>query len=185
MKNKTKPFICPVCGKHNFTTEGDFEFCPICKWQNDGFYESGGANDLSLEDYRKQFFSKNDIWPYDVPNKLLFESVIRKIAKFCEKCGAEYVGKRKQNVTTLVNNKTIIEEVEYDVYKFNNEFFVIDSMCFPEKPFIVLSFGDTLETAGDMDDAEPFPYDLSDDELMNEVRYSLLIEPYPKSYPKK
>ena len=31
-----------------------------------------------------------------------------------------------------------------------------------------------------MDDAEPFPYDLSYEELCDEVKYSLGIEPYPQ-----
>jgi len=31
-----------------------------------------------------------------------------------------------------------------------------------------------------MEDIEPFPYDLTEDELLNEVKYSLGIKPYPK-----
>jgi len=33
-----------------------------------------------------------------------------------------------------------------------------------------------------MEDAAPFPYDLTEDELLKEVKYSLRIEPYPKDY---
>ncbi len=47
-----------------------------------------------------------------------------------------------------------------------------------DRPFMVLSFGDTIENI--FDDAEPFPYNLEEDELKAEVRYSLGIEPYPK-----
>ena len=33
-----------------------------------------------------------------------------------------------------------------------------------------------------MEDAAPFPYDLADDELLNEVKYSLGIEAYPREW---
>ena len=42
-------------------------------------------------------------------------------------------------------------------------------------PFLVFSFGDSVETVGS-DDAEPFPYNLSEEELKAEVRCSLGIE---------
>ena len=32
-----------------------------------------------------------------------------------------------------------------------------------------------------MEDADPFPYDLSEEELMNEVKYTLEIDPYPEN----
>ena len=42
---------------------------------------------------------------------------------------------------------------------------------------MVLSFGNSIETI--FEDAEPFPYNLPDEELILEVKYSLGIEPYP------
>ena len=49
------------------------------------------------------------------------------------------------------------------------------------KPFIVIECCGTYEELmkNMMDDADPFPYDLSEEELLNEVKYSLGIEPYP------
>jgi hypothetical protein len=46
---------CPICGQYEF--EEDFDVCPICEWQHDRVQENdpdfcGGANDLSLNDYR-------------------------------------------------------------------------------------------------------------------------------------
>lgn len=50
-----------------------------------------------------------------------------------------------------------------------------------KKPFIVIECGDLDELMNNiMDDAEPFPYDLSYEELCDEVKYSLGIEPYPQ-----
>lgn len=54
--------ICPVCGKYRFKFE--YDVCEVCGWENDGLqfiepdYE-GGANKLSLNEYRKQWLEKN------------------------------------------------------------------------------------------------------------------------------
>lgn len=44
------PHKCPVCGEYEFEDEGSFDICPICGWEDDGYYEGGGANDMSLEE---------------------------------------------------------------------------------------------------------------------------------------
>ena len=55
-------------------------------------------------------------------------------------------------------------------------------MCFPDKPFIVIECGTYDELINNiMDDLDPFPYDLTEAELLKEVKYSLGIEPYPKN----
>jgi hypothetical protein len=53
--------MCPVCGQHTFTEE--FELCPVCDWQQDSVQEKrpefgGGANKLSLNDYRARWLSR-------------------------------------------------------------------------------------------------------------------------------
>jgi len=47
--------ICPVCGKYSFSEECDYDICKFCGWENDGCSESGGANGLSLKDYRTRY----------------------------------------------------------------------------------------------------------------------------------
>jgi len=52
---------CPVCGQYEF--EEDFDLCPICEWQHDRVQEGepdfwGGANDLSLNDYKVEWEKK-------------------------------------------------------------------------------------------------------------------------------
>lgn len=76
-----------------------------------------------------------------------------------------------------------IQISEHTVYRFKDEFYRVDEVLFPEKPFIVLEYADTEDKVmkNIMEDCEPFPYDLSDDEITNEVRYSLGIEQYPKN----
>ncbi len=69
------------------------------------------------------------------------------------------------------------------LYKFQNGFYRIDEVLFAEKPFIVLEYADTEDMVrmNAMEDCDPFPYGLSDEDTIKEVRYSLGIEPYPQS----
>lgn len=60
MYNIANGQICPVCGKHTFEEDDNFEICPICGWEDDGIQRDdpdycGGANKLSLNEYRKKY----------------------------------------------------------------------------------------------------------------------------------
>lgn len=57
------PYICPICGKHEFETYGYCEICPMCGWEDDEFQEEEpddprGANGMSLNNYKKQYEKK-------------------------------------------------------------------------------------------------------------------------------
>lgn len=67
MKKNYQNVTCPVCGKYTFSNHNDYDICKYCGWENDGYYNSGGANDLSLEDFKKRYFdtirkNPNFIW---------------------------------------------------------------------------------------------------------------------------
>ena len=52
--------ICPVCGKYTFEEDGNYEICPVCGWEDDPIQKddpdlAGGANDLSLNQYREEY----------------------------------------------------------------------------------------------------------------------------------
>ena len=47
--------LCPVCGKRRFAQRSDNDICKYCGWENDEYYEAGGANTLSLADFRKRY----------------------------------------------------------------------------------------------------------------------------------
>ena len=52
---------CPVCKQHEF--EEDFDLCPVCDWQYDRVQYNdpdywGGANKLSINDYKKEWQKK-------------------------------------------------------------------------------------------------------------------------------
>lgn len=53
-----KPHKCPVCGEYEFKEEDSFDICPVCGWEDDGYFEGGGANDMSLEEAKKDFAEK-------------------------------------------------------------------------------------------------------------------------------
>ena len=53
---------CPVCGRSTFSDHNSHEICKYCGWENEDYYESGGANELSLEEYKKKY---NSIIAYD------------------------------------------------------------------------------------------------------------------------
>ncbi len=61
LENRTTgPHRCPVCNKYTFSKRSSFEICPYCGWEDDDIMEdspdeSGGANDLCLNDCRKEY----------------------------------------------------------------------------------------------------------------------------------
>lgn len=60
VRTKRGGYICPVCGKYEFSKNGDYEICPECGWENDPVQNrdedySGGANKMSLKEARKSY----------------------------------------------------------------------------------------------------------------------------------
>lgn len=52
---KISGIVCPVCGKYTFECEGDYDICEYCGWENDTYTEAGGANSISLSEYKKRY----------------------------------------------------------------------------------------------------------------------------------
>ena len=55
MKPTNESVPCPVCGKYTFTSYMDHNICRVCGWENDDWFEEGGANHISLEDYKRRY----------------------------------------------------------------------------------------------------------------------------------
>ena len=60
---KTNKVKCACCGEYVFDEDSLFEICPNCYWQQDTVQEDnpdydGGANEMSLNEYRKEYFAK-------------------------------------------------------------------------------------------------------------------------------
>jgi len=55
---------CACCGFSTLPKGSIFEICPLCGWQDDGVQNdnpdySGGANSLSLNDYRRTWLTEH------------------------------------------------------------------------------------------------------------------------------
>ena len=58
-----KKTICPCCEGYYFKIQDNDEICPICSWQDDLLQREnadriGGANRLSLNQYRQRWLDK-------------------------------------------------------------------------------------------------------------------------------
>ena len=125
------------------------------------------------------------MWFYTNVTREEFEKVKDRIQEIMVGLGAREsdITLPYQQKTTSVSTSGIDTCIsDRPVFRFRNQYCRVDEVLYPEKPFIVIEFGLEEDVLRDtMEDAEPFPYDLSDDELVNEVKYSLDIEPYPQS----
>lgn len=123
------------------------------------------------------------MWFYKNVSRAEFERRKNQIGQIMLELGCEIVELPHENKLTSYVNDFSEEWVSIrPTYKFQNGFYRIDEVLFPDKPFIVLAFAETAdEVIRDiMEDCDPFPYDLPDDETAKEVKYSLGIEPYPQ-----
>ena len=124
------------------------------------------------------------MWFYDNVSRADFEAVKDMVEKIMLQLGASvYEVQLPYEVKTTCYSGNF-EDTHYSkrsTYAFNGLYFRVDEVLFSKKPFIVIECGDLDELLQNtMEDAEPFPYDLSLEEITNEVKYSLGIEPYPK-----
>ncbi|MBO4909266.1 MAG: hypothetical protein J5476_08310 [Lachnospiraceae bacterium] len=93
---------------------------------------------------------------------------------YAESLGAEYVCTNIEQFTAVSGGETIREKLEFKIYRFGDEYFRVEKMCFKGKPWMGFSFSDSVE--GPYEDEDPFPVDLSEEELKEEVRLALRIE---------
>lgn len=89
-----------------------------------------------------------------------------------------------QQKTTSFSEEIRIENAPVrSIFAYCGEYLRVDEVFFNKRPFIMIECGthdDVMRNT--MEDAEPFPYDLTDEELIMEVQYSLDIPPYPKRW---
>lgn len=53
-------YSCPCCGSKTIDNLGDYEICPICKWEDDPIQSkepdyAGGANKMSLNEAKEAY----------------------------------------------------------------------------------------------------------------------------------
>ena len=123
------------------------------------------------------------MWEYKNVTRQEFESIKDVVEKFIVTLGGEQAVvdlSYAQRTRSYFRNEFVENISTRPVFEYNGFYYRVDEVCFPDKPLIVIEFGTYDELINNiMDEAEPFPYDLTEDELLKEVKYSLGIEPYP------
>lgn len=124
------------------------------------------------------------MWWYEDVSRADFEAVKDTIEQIMLQLGASKYEIRlpyEAKTTSCSDDFEEMHRSERSVFTYKGLFFRVDEVLFSQKPFIVIESGDLDELMNNiMDDAEPFPYDLSYEELCDEVKYSLGIKPYPQ-----
>lgn len=122
------------------------------------------------------------MWHYKNVTRTEFEKAKDSVEQIMLALGAEVYDADLpvRSVKSVISGKC--EETfssERKVFVYNGEFFRVDEVLFSQKPFIVIEFGFLDDFVNNTtEDAEPFPYDLTYEEIVKEVRYSMGIEPY-------
>ena len=125
------------------------------------------------------------MWDYSCITRKEFEAVKDKIEEFIVLIGGLKILvdlPYEQGTTSIYEGKVTVNISTRPVFKYNELYYRVAEVCFSKKPFIVIECGTYEELMNNiMDDMDPFPYDLSDAELLDEVKYSLGIKPYPEN----
>ena len=126
------------------------------------------------------------MWIYEHVTRQEFESIKDVVETYIVMLGGNKVSIElpyEQRTRSSVGNDFVENISTRPVFEYKGEYYRVDEVCFPGKPFIVIECGTYEELINNvMDEADPFPYDLTEDELLKEVKYSLEIEPYPENY---
>ena len=124
------------------------------------------------------------MWWYENVTRVDFEAVKDTIEQIMFRLGASKYEIRlpyEVKTTSYLDDFEETHRSERSVFTYKGLFFRVDEVFFSQKPFIVIECGDLDELMNNiMEDAEPCPYELSYEELCDEVTYSLGIEPYPQ-----
>ena len=124
------------------------------------------------------------MWPYKNITRNEFEKRKDFVEYIICTLGGEKINIKLpyEQKTTSLNDK--LNESNYfqrPFYKFKDEYFRVDEVLFYNKPFIVLEYAKSISEVinNTMTDLKPFPYDLMDNNIVKEIKYSMGIEPYP------
>ena len=119
-------------------------------------------------------------WIYTNVTRQEFEVVKDKVEKILVEHGCveveldlPYVQK---TTSFLGEDEKVINYSYRPAFQKDDWYYRVDEVCFPDKPFITIEFGDYNDLMNDiMEDLDPIPYDLADNELFDEVK-RLVIE---------
>ena len=114
------------------------------------------------------------MWWYENVTRVDFEAVKDTIEQIMFRLGASKYEIRlpyEVKTTSYLDDFEETHRSERSVFTYKGLFFRVDEVFFSQKPFIVIECGDLDEQMNNiMEDAEPFPYDLSYEDLCDEVQ---------------
>ena len=118
------------------------------------------------------------MWPYRFVSREVFETRKEYVSSIMIRLGAyplDLPVAYPNMTTTICSNYCAVSRSQRTIYQYGSRYYRIDEVLFPQKPFIVLEAAQTLEDVQKncMEDLDPFPYDLSDDEIEEELRQTL------------
>lgn len=117
---------------------------------------------------------KENQWPYPDIEKAELSARIASVEKILQKYGAVYIEDFCGECRWIGKDGAYLcEKNQRRVWKRGNEYIRVDRMYFPERPFLVLEFSEEIE--GPYEDGDPFPFNLSEAALEQEVRDALGI----------
>jgi len=124
--------------------------------------------------------SSDTSWIYTNVTRQGFEAVKDKVEKILVELGcieAELELPYIQKTTSILGeDEKVINSSYRPAFQKGEWYYRVDEVCFPDKPFITIEFGDHNDLMNDiMEDLDPIPYDLTDNELFDEVK-RLVIE---------
>lgn len=123
------------------------------------------------------------MWFYENVTREQFEAVKDKVEQMLLSLGAQKADVQlsyEQKTSAVTPQGTAEWSSQRAVFVLGDEYLRVGEVLFSQKPFIVIEFGSYDDLINNtMEDAQPFPYDLSPEDMLSEVKYSLGIEPYP------
>ena len=113
-------------------------------------------------------------WPYKNISRRDFEKRLAYVEKLLPEYGAEYYKDLAKNESCILNGN-VFKDINFEkhIFKRGKEYISVGRIYFEQKPFIVLEFAD--EPEGIYEDADHFPYDLTDNEIKTEIEFALGI----------
>ena len=123
----------------------------------------------------------NTPWIYTNVTRQEFEAVKDKVERIFVELGCIKVDidlPYVQKTTSILGDGEKVVDYSYrPTFHKGHWYYRVDEVCFPDKPFITIEFGDYNDLINNiMEDLDPFPFDLTDSELLDEVKRKIIEE---------
>ena len=133
------------------------------------------------EELETLIFGSSTPWIYTNVTRQEFEAVKDKVERILVELGCVEVAIElpyiQKTTSILGKDEKVINYAYRTPYQKGRWYYRVDEVCFPNKPFIAIEFGDYNDLMNNiMEDLDPIPYDLNDNELFDEVTWFVIEE---------